>query len=67
MRGGVVGGCCCAVGEGAAYGTGVDFVGLFGGGKGSLEREGVGLEPGEEGRGAEDAGVGMLGGVGMGV
>ena len=63
MDGGEVGGCRCAVGEGARYAGVVDAAGDGEGCEGGFEREGVGVEPGEEGRFAEEAGVGVLGGV----
>ena len=62
-----IAGCCCAVGKSAGDAGVVNFAGLLGGGKGGLEREGVGFEPGEESRFAEDACVGILGGMDMGV
>ena len=46
--------------EGAGYAGGVDAAGFREGGERGLEWEGVGLEPGEEGTFAEDAGVGVL-------
>lgn len=67
MDGGEVGGCCCAVGEGAGDAAGVDAAGEGEGGEGGFEREGVGMEPVEEGTFAKDTGVGMLGGVDVGV
>ena len=45
----------------------VDAVGGREGGEGGFEGVGVGFEPGEEGRFAEDAGVGELGGVDVGI
>ena len=67
MDGGEVGCCCCAVGEGAVYTAGVDAAGEGEGGQGGFEWEGVGVEPVEEGGFAEDAGVGVLRGVDVGV
>ena len=60
---GVVAGCRCAVGEGPGDDAVVDPSGGGEGGERGFQREGVGVEPVEEGRGAEDAGVGVLGGV----
>lgn len=42
-------------------------MGVGEGGEARFEGEGVGFEPFEEGGGAEEAGVGELGGVGVGV
>lgn len=67
MDGGEVGGCCCAVGEGAVDAAGVDAAGEGEGGEGGFEREGVGVEPVEEGAFAENARVGVLRGVDVGV
>ena len=67
VDGGEVGCCCCAVGEGAVDTAGVDAAGEREGGEGGFEWEGVGVEPVEEGGFAEDAGVGVLGGVDVGV
>ena len=67
MEGCEVGGCCCAVGEGAGYAAEVDTAGEGEGGEGGFEREGVGVEPVEEGGFAEDAGIGVLRGVDVGV
>lgn len=61
--GGEVGGCCGAVAEGGEDTVGVDAVSEGVGGQGGFEREGVFVQPGEEGGFAEDAGVGELGGV----
>lgn len=55
------------MGEGAVDDPGVDLTGFAEVGEGGFEWEGVGLQPGEEGRGAEDAGVGVLGSVDVGV
>lgn len=63
MDGGVVGCCCCAVGEGGGDGAIVDAVGVGEGGEAGFEGKRVGLEPVEEGRCAEEAGVGELGGM----
>lgn len=67
MRGCEVAGCCCAPGESASDAGVVDFMGFFGRGEGGFDGIGVGFEPGEEGRFAEETGVGVLGGVNVGV
>ena len=67
MRCGKIAGCCCAVRKSAGDAGVVDFAGLLGRGEGGLEREGVGFEPGEESRFAEDPGVGILGGMNVSV
>lgn len=67
MGGCEVGGCCGAVGEGAGDAAGVDAVGGGEVGEGGFEGESVFVEPGEEGGAAEDAGVGVLGGMNVGV
>ena len=54
---------CCTVTEGGGDDAGVDPLGDRRGGEGGLEWEGVGLEPGEKGGFAKDAGVRELGGM----
>ena len=51
------------MGEGLVDDAGVDLAGFGEVGEGGLEREGVGVEPVNEGGVAEDAGVGVLRGV----
>jgi len=60
---------CCggSVGEGAGYDAGVDFLGHAERREGGFEGEGIGFQPGEEGGFAEEAGIGVLGGVDVGV
>jgi len=67
VPGGEVGCCGCAVGEGAGDAVGVGAGGGEEGGEGGFEREGVDVEPIEEGGFAEDAGVGELAGVDVGI
>lgn len=67
MVGRVVGGRGGAVGEQAGDDAGVDSSGEGEVGEAAFGREGVGLEPGEEGGVAEEACVGELGGVGVGI
>ena len=55
------------MGEGAENAAGVDATGEGKRGERRFQREGVGVEPVEEGGLAEDAGIGVLGGVDVGV
>lgn len=67
VEGGVVGAAGGAVAEGAAYDAVVDGLGAVERAEAGFHGEGVSAEPGEEGAGAEDAGVGVLWGMGVGI
>lgn len=72
IRGGDVGGgeVGCrgsAMGEGAGDAMGIDAGGCWEGGQRRFEGKGVGVEPGQESRFAENACVGELRGVDMGI
>ena len=63
----VVRGGCGTVGQSSRDAGGVDAAGFWEGGEGRLKREGVGVEPVEEGGFAKDADIGVLRGVDVGV
>lgn len=67
MDGGIVSGCCGTVAERGGHAARVDLVRFGQRGKGGFEGKSVFFQPLEEGAVAEDARVGVLGGVNVGV
>lgn len=67
MEGRIVRGRCGAMAERGGHAAGVDFAGFGKRREGGFDGKGVFVQPFEEGGFAEEAGVGVLGGMNVGV